>query len=197
MKSLVIVVSLFLLLFLVLGTFIAPTWVRNYCRLSTVRKTSPNYLKITDLSNKKIVFETEVDMTSDKLYFHNSYPCLVICLDNKKYTNDDIECIKIEVESIDKTKRSQEKFFKATDFKYVARNQKKLVKCIGRDLENYICFYPIGMIKLAPGLNKFTVVIRGSKVFTPNDIKAFLYFHETSNTMILLEPIKYLPLPGG
>lgn len=185
------------LLLIGVGGLIMPAWVGNYRRLSAVRKTSPNYLKPVGSSDRTVVFETNVDMTPDKLYFHNSYPCLVICLNKKKYTRDNIANLEIEVESVEKTVTSHKKGFKSADFKYVTQNQKSLIKSIGKDSEDFICFYPVGMLKLSPGLNKFTVLIKGLSFTSPNDIRILLHFHETSNTMILLEPLKYLHLPGS
>jgi hypothetical protein len=189
MKSRVItiVVSLFLLLIILI--IIGPTWFKDYRRLSAVRKTSPNYLKATTFFDKTVVFETNIDMTPDKLYFHNPYPRLVICLNKKKYTRDNIAELGVNVELLDEKETRQEKCFNSTNFKYVEQDPKHI-----KDFEKFICFYPVGNLKLSLGYNRYKVVINGLTVMNTDDLQVLLYFHETTNTMILLKPIKYIAL---
>jgi len=185
------------ILILSLMCFFVSNWFKVYKELNTVRKTSPNYLKIVKLRPDEIILETEVDMTPPKLYFHNPFPRLTIGFKNSKYTREDISNLKIEVESVDKTGVSQKKFFKSMNFKYVDRYSQYLMKYIDKD---FIYFYPVrgegDPVKLAPGLNKYKITISGLSIINSDDIKAFLYFYETSNTMILMHPMIFFASHG-
>lgn len=128
-------------------------------------------------------------MTADKLYFHNSYPRLVICVDKKFLSAGDIGSLNLDVRYIAWTNSALDANFTGRDFKLINKS-KILSKSIGKNWEDkFFAFYPVGMPKLSPGNNEVIVSIGKINTVSQNEIKIFLVFHETSNVGILWLPL--------